>query len=243
MKVQLLAAASAGALALTLGGIAFAQTVDVNAAASLGHGNQSAQGNTVSGDGSAGGALSNRDNTTISGGSGNAGGDLANVDKTNSGTEASKGGTINTGDNASRGSVANSGDYATKGGTNNSGTQVAASDGGTVNTGNDASRGSRVVTGGSVGGDSISKSNFDNGARTWNLYRVSTRQDLASTVSGNNVGAGLTWSAASSTGAVSLTESGFAGIQTASNNTGLNSSNLAATAVAANANITFGSVH
>jgi len=57
------------------------------------------------------------------------------------------------------------------------------------------------------------------------------------------LGAGTTWSAASSTGAVSLTESGFAGIQTASNNTGLNSSNLAATAVSANANITFGSVH
>jgi len=282
MKVQLLAAASAGALTLILGGVAFAQTVDVNAAASLGVGNQSAQGNTVGGDGSAGGALSNRDNTTISGGTGNAGGDLANIDKTNSGTAASKGGVINTGDNASKGSVANSGTqvaaskggvnndgaYATKGGTNNSGTQVAASDGGVNNTGayaskggntgtqvsasdggvnndgNNAAKGGVIVTGDSgVGGNSISKSNFDNGARTWNIYKVSTRQDLDSTVTGNRVGAGTTWSAASSTGAVSLTESGFAGIQTASNNTGLNSSNLAATAVSANANITFGSVH
>src|SRR6185312_180698 len=256
MKVQLLAAASAGALTLILGGAAFAQTVDVNAAASLGVGNQSAQGNTVGGDGSAGGALSNRDNTTISGGTGNAGGDLANIDKTNSGTAASKGGVINTGDNASKGSVANSGTqvaaskggvnntgaYATKGG--NTGTQVSASDGGVNNDGNNAAKGGVIVTGDSgVGGNSISKSNFDNGARTWNIYKVSTRQDLDSTVTGNRVGAGTTWSAASSTGAVSLTESGFAGIQTASNNTGLNSSNLAATAVSANANTTFGSVH
>jgi hypothetical protein len=208
MKVQLLAAASAGALTLILGDAAFAQTVDVNAAASLGLGNQSAQGNTVGGDGSAGGALSNKDNTTISGGTGNAGGDLANIDKTNSGTAASKGGVINTGDNASKGSVANSGDYAskggvnntgtqvaaskggvnnsgdyaTKGGTNNTGTQVAASDGGVNNTGDYAAKGSVIVTGDSgVGGNSTTKSNFDNGARTWNIYKVSTRQDLDST--------------------------------------------------------------
>jgi hypothetical protein len=40
---------------------------------------------------------------------------------------------------------------------------------------------------------------------------------------------------------VSLSEAGFSGVQTASSNTGLSSVNQAATAIAATANITFGS--
>ena len=39
------------------------------------------------------------------------------------------------------------------------------------------------------------------------------------------------------------TYSGYAGVQTASTNTGISSVNQAATSIAANANVTFGSVH
>ncbi|MGZ5985385.1 MAG: hypothetical protein ACXWK7_10625, partial [Caulobacteraceae bacterium] len=135
------------------------------------------------------------------------------------------------------------GTYASKGGTNNSGTLV--SDGG--NTGNSASKGGQIQTGANdVGGDYISKSNYDNGAKTWNTYKVSSDLSLSSTVSGNSVTAGavpLSGGGSISTGGVSLSESGFAGVQTASNNTGLMSVNQAATSIAANANITFGSVH
>jgi hypothetical protein len=46
------------------------------------------------------------------------------------------------------------------------------------------------------------------------------------------------------TGAIAgSTYNGYAGIQTASMNTGLNSVNQAATSIAANANVTFGSAH
>ena len=93
---------------------------------------------------------------------------------------------------------------------------------------------------GSVGGNS----NYNNGSKSFTIYKVSSDQSLSSTVTGNSVTAAWPGSGgAINTGAISLTESGFAGVQTASNNTGLNSVNQAATAIAANANITFGSVH
>ena len=118
-----------------------------------------------------------------------------------------KGGTNNTGNLASDGGTNNSGTYATKGGTNNSGTQV--SDGG--NTGNSASKGGQIQTGNNnVGGDNISKSYTDSGTKNWNMYKVSTSQDLNSTVTGNRVGAGTTLEHhCSTTGSISLTESGL----------------------------------
>jgi hypothetical protein len=121
-------------------------------------------------------------------------------------------------------------------------TGTNADDGGVVNTGNNASKGGTIQTGSNdVGGDVHNTTITNSGARTWSLLKVSTDQTLNATVSDNHVG-GWQWNGTANTGAVSLNESGFAGVQTASSNSGLNSANQAATAVAANASITFGNV-
>ena len=74
-----------------------------------------------------------------------------------------------------------------------------------------------------------------------------SNESLAATVTGNSthLGEGEDGNGATlTTGAIAgSTLSGFAGIQTASTNTGLNSAVQAATSIAANANVTFGSVH
>jgi hypothetical protein len=180
----------------------------------------------------------------------------------NSGAYATKGGSNNSGTQASEGGVNNSGAYATKGGSNNSGTQVSADDGGVNNTGNyatkggsvnngtafsnngnntgnSASKGGQIQTGSNdVGGDNISKSNFNNGAKTWNLTKVSSEQRLESEVT-HNTTYQTSSTGSNSTGAVSLSNAGLAGIQTVSVNSGLNSSAQASTSIAASASITF----
>jgi hypothetical protein len=161
MKVQLLAAASAGALALFVAGTALADDNTVSGSGSAGG---RLSGTSVAGAGSAAGDLTtvsgagaaNGDLTTVSG-AGSAGDDLTNINRSNSGTkvsdgtlntgnDGSRGGSVNTGGtNASNGGTNNSGQNASRGGSVNSGT--SATDGGTNNSGQYASRGSRINTG------------------------------------------------------------------------------------------------
>lgn len=87
--------------------------------------------------------------------------------------------------------------------------------------------------------------NTDNSTTTWNVHLSLTNQDLDATVSGQSFAAGgsdhhigslTTGNIGQDGGAFA----GFAGIQTVSNNTGMGSIGQAATAVSANANVTFG---
>ena len=85
-------------------------------------------------------------------------------------------------------------------------------------------------------------SHNDNSTKVFTIAATVSNQDLSGNVSGNSaklVGQDSTNGAA--TGAITgNTYTSFAGIQTASSNTGLNSLGQVATSIAANANVTFG---
>ena len=100
----------------------------------------------------------------------------------------------------------------------------------------------------------ITADNNNNQSRNWNYSDSSTHnkvltitatvsnQDLDGSVSGVSASVDGRHSGGAATGAIAgSTYTSFAGIQTASLNTGQNSVNQAATSIAANANVTFGS--
>ena len=78
-----------------------------------------------------------------------------------------------------------------------------------------------------------------------NVTATLSIQTLTETVTGTSVSAkaeqNVPGSGVISTGNISLDGAAFAGIQTASSNTGIGNANQAATSLAANANISFGS--
>lgn len=87
--------------------------------------------------------------------------------------------------------------------------------------------------------------NTDNSTTNWNIRVSLTNQDLDATVSGQSFAAGgsdhhIGTLATGNIGQDGGAFAGFAGIQTVSNNTGMGSIGQAATAVSANANVTFG---
>jgi hypothetical protein len=114
--------------------------------------------------------------------------------------------------------------------------------------GNDKSTNTKTTTLTDVGNDKSVNTKTE--TETTTITASLSLQDLDATVTGNTVngGAGATdglhpTGAGIVTGAISAdgaSYSNFAGVQTATNNTGLQSVNQAATGLAANANISFG---
>jgi len=116
--------------------------------------------------------------------------------------------------------------------------------------GNDKSTKTKTTTLTDVGNDKSVNTKTRTTTTTTTITASLSLQDLDATVTGNTVnggggatdglhpsGAGIVTGAISADGA---SYSNFAGVQTATNNTGLQSVNQAATGLAANANISFG---
>ena len=84
-------------------------------------------------------------------------------------------------------------------------------------------------------------SHNDSSTKVFTITATVSNQDLSGTVTDNSATLGGSESIPAQTGAITgNTYTSFAGIQTANNNTGLNSLGQAATSIAANANVTFG---
>jgi len=143
----------------------------------------------------------------------------------------------------SKGNISGNGDASNGGEVKDSNNSDTSSHGNNSGTG-DASNGGKVIASNNSnsGNDSSTHTKTTNVALTVTV----SNEDLQGSVSGVFIAAGDSHhgNGQSSTGLINGdTYSGFAGIQTSSQNTGIASLNQAATSIAANANVSFGSVH
>jgi hypothetical protein len=158
---------------------------------------------------------------------------------------ATTGGTANTGSgnakgygNATTGGTATNTDNSTS----KSGNTVASNN--TIDSNNTDSHNDNRVRTDSHNDNRVDSHNYsDSSSKVFTITATVSNQDLSGTVTDNTatLGGSEENPTAASTGAITgNTYTSFAGIQTANSNTGLNSLGQAATSIAANANVSFG---
>lgn len=268
-RLKVLASVSTLALGLALSGAAFA----ADSLTATGEGNQQANdGSTANksvtadsnnpdssthGNNSGGTGDASNGGTAVQGNTLNA--NNSSTHTKTAGNNTGAGDASNGGENvASNNSLSNVGNDASTHAKGNNTGNGNASNGGEVdhsNNSDSSTHGNNSGTGdASNGGEVIASNNANSGNdssqhnKVYNITVTATvsNQDLSGTVSGNSVhvATGEHGDKSATIGGITgSTYNGFAGIQTASMNTGLNSLSQSATSIAANANVTFGNVH